>query len=752
MSELEEFFRNHFAAEPPADELTRRFARAVAALLQSERYQGGELVACLRDDGTGNEVVVVDIHVTLGQRKTKNDIREIERVGIVVYGDDRLPLIYPLRDGFPESVPHFNLSGPGEPRSLCLFDVPEEEAVRLASPFVLLERARHWMRETAYGRLHSDDQPLDPFFGASSHTVVLPRHGEEDTGEVVVGFRRSEEKGFPILLTHFDVAEKRGLLDEGRNSFATIFVETPPLPHGRIRALPNTMAQLIHAYQERGVDLTDLLHPVLSGWVRDGTRHALLKHKCLIVIRTPIERSPGSAGGETAKAFLTECTAGKLAEAMGAMLAAEGHIGPPLKAGAADPAALQEIVVGPVDVHRAFDRPLACTASGYAETENPLEITLVGAGALGSQFAITAARGGLGRWAIVDPDHLMPHNLARHALSPFEVGVSKAQGVAQDIQGLLGEDAGSAYVANIQALGREKGSPLNDAALVVDASASVPTASWLAFKSDHTARTVSVFFNPKGTDLVVLQEGPERSPRLDHMEMSYYWQLVVEPDLRTHLHGGSGIIPSGGCRQVSLQLPQSRVGAFAALSVRSVLEQPAGPEGALEFWHMTDEGIARCRFPGERYRELAIGEWAVVIRESVIEGIRDARRAAGEMETGGILVGSWDRSHNRIYVVGHFDAPPDSEHSRTGFVRGMVGVYETLECIESATAANLSYIGEWHTHPPCSGSEPSTDDENLLRWIGDILVFSDVPPVMLIAGEDGLRLLLDSVENGVVLT
>ena len=71
-----------------------------------------------------------------------------------------------------------------------------------------------------------------------------------------------------------------------------------------------------------------------------------------------------------------------------------------------------------------------------------------------------------------------------------------------------------------------------------------------------------------------------------------------------------------------------------------------------------------------------------------------------------------------------------------------MGVYQTLKSVEQRTAQNLTYVGEWHTHPPGYTSRPSHDDRTLLRWIEDVLVFLDVPPLMMIAGRDGLRLLL----------
>lgn len=59
-------------------------------------------------------------------------------------------------------------------------------------------------------------------------------------------------------------------------------------------------------------------------------------------------------------------------------------------------------------------------------------------------------------------------------------------------------------------------------------------------------------------------------------------------------------------------------------------------------------------------------------------------------------------------------------------------MHETIESVQRRTAANLTYIGEWHTHPEGMGSRPSSDDAVLLRWIEKVLVFSDVPALMMI--------------------
>jgi hypothetical protein len=232
-------------------------------------------------------------------------------------------------------------------------------------------------------------------------------------------------------------------------------------------------------------------------------------------------------------------------------------------------------------------------------------------------------------------------------------------------------------------------------------------------------------------------------PRIDHVEMAYYWLLANDDTLAGHLsNGGEAMYPSGGCRQPSVKISLAHVGLFASLAVKRVLQDPPAPERAVEIWRLTDNGVQVGRSAAPSYREVTIDGWAISISEDVIRNITGARAAAGACETGGILVGVWDRVRARAYIVGNYPPPPDSVASATGFVRGEEGVLRTLDAVEARTAANLTYIGEWHTHPPGHSSKPSVDDGVLLRWIGDVLMFLDVPPLMLIAGQDGLRLLM----------
>jgi hypothetical protein len=728
------------------EELVHPAARGMAALLKSDSYFGGTLFVCRGGHAKypDDNLLIIDLEIELGQRKLANDIKAVERVGITFAGHSSLPSVYPLREDFPSDVPHLNLTWGDEPRSLCLFEMPTEEALRLATPFVLIERVRFWMRETAYGKLHGDDQPLDPLIMSAGQVIVLPTPVLGDDSQIFYAFRKSNHDGCPAFLVPASQADT-AMWGYGKNGFSAICLTTRPLPHGRIRSVPRNVAELLAIYSELDCDLLGALQTAFREWLSNPELGLLMKQSCLILVSTPIERSPGQIGRHSVKAFLTSCTSEELALGVGSLSSAGGFTGPLFGKAPTDIviADLKRFSFTVADVHHPFGRAMGRAASGLIQDEGSTStVTLIGAGAIGSQVAMTAARMGVGQWTIVDPDHLMPHNLARHALGPEYVGWAKAEALATAIRDLLGGDSATPLFGKINdGLISEKA--LDGANLIIDASASVQVGRWLAIASAHSGRTVSVFMNPSGKDLVILREGVNRTPRLDHVEMSYYWWLANDSGLETHLADGRvGMFPSGGCRTASLSLPQTNIGVLSSIAVKRVLLDALPVEASIEIWKSFELGTTVSKKEADKFREVAIGSWTVAVSEHVIEGIMKARKAAGALETGGILVGSWDRVRRRAYIVGHYDPPPDSIHSATGFVRGSVGVFQTLKSVEFRTAQNLTYVGEWHTHPPGFTSRPSRDDRTLLRWIEEVLIFLDVPSLMMIAGRDGLRLLL----------
>ena len=121
-----------------------------------------------------------------------------------------------------------------------------------------------------------------------------------------------------------------------------------------------------------------------------------------------------------------------------------------------------------------------------------------------------------------------------------------------------------------------------------------------------------------------------------------------------------------------------------------------------------------------------------------MEQLYSQRREKLPNETGGILIGSYDFSRNVCYIVDSIVSPPDSKEYPNAYIRGCKGLLEHISRIEECTIENLTYIGEWHSHPTAS-TKASSDDMVLLKSIRDYTRSWGNPGCMLIVGEGSLQ-------------
>ena len=296
-----------------------------------------------------------------------------------------------MREDFPTDVPHLNLAARHDPRMLCLFEMPPEEAFRFATPHVLVERVRFWLGETAHGRLHGEDQPLDPTFATVGHALVLPPpSGQPGERLLHTGWRVSDRNGAPVLLAAGGVAARRG---PGGRQLAVVTVVTRPLRHARLRMVPFNLAELLVELEEMGADALAGLRASLHAIADSPDLRQLAACGTIFMVDCPVERSPGVIGRIARKAFLTETTLEVVADRLGAFHMHEGFPTRPLSKLAMYMDALSGIALYPLDVHGTFDRHMVWAARGAAsESAEPRSMVLAGAGVLGSQVAMTAAR------------------------------------------------------------------------------------------------------------------------------------------------------------------------------------------------------------------------------------------------------------------------------------------------------------------------------------------------------------------------
>jgi proteasome lid subunit RPN8/RPN11 len=520
------------------------------------------------------------------------------------------------------------------------------------------------------------------------------------------------------------------------NTVAATFV-CQPREHGVIEHTPATLAELHSLLADGGDNLLGGLRDHLRGWKET----APLGAKVAIVVIIPLRRTAtGPIERHEAWAFLSAVTLKEIGVAVGIWVVQDQHVGllmprDETQRGESVPLAL-------VDVVSKLSRATAAALNGYLPAAD-LNVVAIGCGALGSQIILNAARGSFGRWTLVDKDHLLPHNLARHALTNG-VGLPKAVGLSFWVDGIVDDaPAPQAIVADVLNPGDTAATldaVLSEAHLVLDMSTSIPVARHLTLDVTCPGRRASVFLNPQGTDLVLLIEDADRRVALDSLEMQYYRSILERPELLGHLANPQGRLRYGRtCRDVTFTLPQELVGLHAGIACGALRRAMDSPTARIVIWQadQLQGSVVPVSVEPNHARRVVVDDWTVVTDDGFLSKLMDCRRARLPNETGGVLLGALDLQRKIVYVVDALPSPADSEEYPTHYIRGSQGLRTQVEESARKTGDQLQYVGEWHSHPDGYGATPSGDDAQVLAWVRDDLERDGLPAVMLIASEGG---------------
>lgn len=723
------------AAAP--EDLSDPGLRALCALLQRDDYTGANFLEARRSTSGETEVVLLEALPALGQKPLANDIRHIEPMAVISRAGCQVPIVYPVRCDFPQTVPHLNLGYPGDRRSLCLFDAQPSDVAHIYSPDLLVERIRWWLAETAHGELHGEDQPLDPAIAPSICELILPHDFDPEAQQQYFAFRSSDRPLPPVIMIPATTNP-----EHWRESFGTTVLVTEPVPHGSMLDLPQNMAELIETYSQIGVDIKAQLKGEFQGDLATGAKRVQVKSCLLLIIITPLLREDGSIGAQSTRAYLSSnSNLQQVGLDLGLLSAAGEKVALLFQDEPADMEALAKIQLLPLNVVKGFSPDQARNSSGL-ETDGRKGFVAIGAGALGSQVIENCARMGADDWVIVDDDFLLPHNLARHNAPGCRVGQSKSDIAKESIDSLFGPLRAASLHEFVG--GPEESDALKDAIAgdrqIVDLSASLDVSRSLAVRENIKAPMVSYFVNPSGTSLIEFSEGRDRNVHLTDIEMEYYWSIFANSELNGHLAVGNTVL-IGSCRDASVTIPQHRMGLFAAIASGQVIDPIHKNDGGqIKIWEVQASGeVTILKYDVPQFVKVGLGDWSVSVSTEVQATVSEARTAAGRVETGGILLGSCDRRNRCIYITGALRAPADSRAGASYFERGGHKIEKTIMSAERMTMKHLTYIGEWHTHPMGVNNEPSSDDDDLLDWIAERRELFVMPGIMLIMGENGLR-------------
>lgn len=730
-----------------ADNLTVPKARETARFLLSAVHPYARFVEA-RKNGA-NEVIVADLAIEVGQEPV-HDIRPQERVAVEFTPSDSFPPeVLALRADFP-LVPHVNLRPNEFPRSLCLYEESYCEVKLRWTPAAFIERIRIWMRDTGTGTLHRDDQPLEPILLTWSHLVLpsdLFTDGQQNEPEklVITNYIRDEKRGEVLIAERPEsAAGKPGI------PFVAATLTCPPQPHGVIRHQPSNLAQLHDLAAATGMDLLSELFQRLATW--DRTAAPLTSRLVLIVYFAKMRRAGAPPETSDIWAFLTLATVETIGSTLGVWEVRDGKVGQLIGA-TVDRSRASNIAISSLNPTFALSRARAAALSGF--TFDRRHITAIGVGALGSQVIPILVREGYGEWTVVDDDRLFPHNLVRHGLTKQAVGYAKA--VAVHVMGNeILEDAAMRTPIVADVLRPGDSAPLlktafDEASAIVDFSASVAVARHLArdVSAPAPARRISLFLNPTGTDLVLLAEDAARQIPLDCLEMQYYRELLVNPELADHLSApGNQVRYAQSCRDLTSTVPGELVALHAAIGARALRHALASEEAQVRIWKAApDGGVRTFGITVQPPVKEVLGEWTLHTDDGLLGKMRALRKEKLPSETGGVLLGSFDMQRRIVYVVDTIPSPPDSQEWPTVYIRGFAGLRASVASAEKKTRQMLHYVGEWHSHPDGYGAAPSNDDLRAFDWLTRHLEADGVPALMMIAAEGGTAFYLGHIET-----
>jgi hypothetical protein len=720
------------------DRVTLRRARDLHAFLSSDGVLYSEFVAAVRADAEC-EAIIFDVEVEVGQSPVADILPRERMAAVFKRADDHFPEVFALREDFPQ-VPHLNLRLAEFPRSLCLHEQSWQEVRVRWTAAGFVERVREWLARTSEGDLHQHDQPLEPILIRPFEHLVIPTDLCQDlaAAEKLVVYHHGADPRGGVYTARRPSKNAQG----GPPRFVSTAFSCPPQPHGVIRLQPRTLMELHGLMAGTGFDLIGSLKPRLAAWRPD---HALVHSLLIIVVFFPKSRRQDSAIESTeAWAFVTTRTVAEIGVSLGIFGAHGGAVVPLIQTPALDH---QTPVTGGNDIPISVLNPTPALSRGLAALLNGLPacamaITAIGVGALGSRLIPHLVRAGYGNWTLIDDDVLLPHNVARHELTADAVGFPKAEAMSMWLNTILEEAAVTkAIAANVLTPG-DKGEEvevaLKDAEAIVDLSASLAVSRALAATDRWSARRISLFLNPAGTDLILLAEDRRREIPLDFLEMLYYREVIRNVELAQHLQSPSGPIRyARSCRDLTHIVPGELVAMHAAIGSRALREAISAEQASIRIWlaagDLTVSSISiSCPPPIRR----TFGEWTLVSDEEVLRKIAGFRAARLPNETGGILIGHFDVERKTVYVIDALGSPPDSKEWPTVYIRGAEGLSDAVADIERRTSTMLQYVGEWHAHPDGYSCTPSGDDKRAFAWLTSLMQVDGYPGLMLIEGQD----------------
>lgn len=124
--------------------------------------------------------------------------------------------------------------------------------------------------------------------------------------------------------------------------------------------------------------------------------------------------------------------------------------------------------------------------------------------------------------------------------------------------------------------------------------------------------------------------------------------------------------------------------------------------------------------------------YKVILEQLALQAMLNQCRNSHNLETGGVLIGHYNKNLDEAIVTQISHEPSDSSKSHTSFIRGVTGL---LPLLQKLWSINKYYLGEWHFHP-YSAPTPSNFDITAISEISSNHNYQCNVPILIILGDN----------------
>ncbi|PWD67073.1 ThiF family adenylyltransferase [Pectobacterium parmentieri] len=695
------------------------------------------------------DTIIVDVGDGTVTPNNEAGIKRTETLALIWHQNAESPLdVRALRKDFPMTL-HQNGVALGDPRSLCLFEHSWKDLEHKITPELILERILWWLRNAAENTIHPNSQPIEQLFYAAPYRLIIPDSllvniADKGLNNSFISIVSSEESR-PIIMRVINSFDKL------RKNINHISIVTKSIVNSPVRYSPRNLEELDKCFESENYSLKN---EILS-WFRENVGNDGLKEEhgviaTMLLIIVPRARN-GIIERHDTLAFLTPLSLCELGFKIGALLppiASETYYFDHLKNNIPDSNRLDEIKLESVSTIKELTKLKTRRLSKIESLNCNFKGVLAGVGALGSHLAELWARQSWGQWTYIDNDIVLPHNLTRHIALDQHIGRNKAEVVSSYIKCIFEPALENNYLPyDITSTNEKVLDVINEACFILDVTTSILAPRNLS-RRKITSRVASAFLTPSGDDSVLLLESSDKRVDILCVENQYYRALIdssIEGSWAIeHLKENDSPYYGLGCRSPSVSFPVDNVvlhSANISLYLKKNLDKN---DAAIIIWRILPNGeVNKINIPVYSGSEISLGEWVVIYDQLLLRKISSIREKKLPLETGGAIFGMVDHKLKIIAITYVSNAPTDSSHSNSCFVRGKEGMVELHNLIIERTGGMIDYIGEWHSHPKGYKSNPSVLDKKLIDKISSSLKTEGKPAIMLIIGESDISITIE---------